>query len=453
MATSTEIENRIRLLNERLAGCIPPRETWTPADEALYKPLDILRVPLDEAQAMQFKAIKYAFKRHYTHNRFYHNYCEKQGVTPDDLKTNGDFDKIPLIPDTQFKQHPSGKDLAYWISAIFTGDLPHIVIEGANPTFDDIINAFNAQAGLEVAFSTGTSGQHTVVPRDRRTLRSYVYVLEKMQACMVNILADHAMTLYPKPSQTNFLGGKISPILALAQKDHYYAMEFEVTADLAQKAMRGEDRHETASQSAEETKQKIVGNVIDFLTRYEKTTDTICLQGPSTVFLMVADALERAGKRFDFGERGALVVGGGFKKSEHEHMTAESYRKWVAEMLGVPDRNISEGYGMTETNAAGTSCPEGHYYHLPYTFATYFVLDNNLEPVGAGERGRLAILDGLAYSYPSFVISGDEVRMFEHCPACDRLGPAFDEIDRAQSVEVRSCSEVLRRTIEQGLEG
>jgi hypothetical protein len=35
----TEIKNRIKRLNERLARYIPPRETWTPAEEALFKPL------------------------------------------------------------------------------------------------------------------------------------------------------------------------------------------------------------------------------------------------------------------------------------------------------------------------------------------------------------------------------------------------------------------------------
>ena len=60
--------------------------------------MDLYRVPMDEAQAMQFKAVKYAFTRHYTLNRFYHTYCDRMGVAPDDLKTDDDLRKIPLIP-------------------------------------------------------------------------------------------------------------------------------------------------------------------------------------------------------------------------------------------------------------------------------------------------------------------------------------------------------------------
>jgi phenylacetate-coenzyme A ligase PaaK-like adenylate-forming protein len=47
-------------------------------------------VPLEEARAIQLKAIKYAITRQYTYNRFYHTYCEIRSITPDDLKTEDD---------------------------------------------------------------------------------------------------------------------------------------------------------------------------------------------------------------------------------------------------------------------------------------------------------------------------------------------------------------------------
>ena len=44
---------------------IPPKQTWTPVDEAIFKPRDLYRIPLKEAKEMQFKSIKYAFNHHY----------------------------------------------------------------------------------------------------------------------------------------------------------------------------------------------------------------------------------------------------------------------------------------------------------------------------------------------------------------------------------------------------
>ena len=192
-----EMEDRIRRLNERLARYIPPRESWTPAEEALYSPTDIYRVPADEARAMQLKAIKYAFTRHYTLNDFYHKYCEMRGVTPDDIRTSDDLAKIPLIPDLTFKQHPSGEDFAHWITNIYTGELPTVVIESANPTFDDVINAFNA-AGMVVMYSSGTSGRHTVLPRDMKTYMHQQYALAKTRTCMYDTMAiDHLLSYGP----------------------------------------------------------------------------------------------------------------------------------------------------------------------------------------------------------------------------------------------------------------
>jgi hypothetical protein len=39
-----EIEERVRLLDERLARYIPPRDSWTPAEAGVFGPADMLRV-------------------------------------------------------------------------------------------------------------------------------------------------------------------------------------------------------------------------------------------------------------------------------------------------------------------------------------------------------------------------------------------------------------------------
>jgi hypothetical protein len=48
-----EIKDQIEKLNERLARYIPPRETWTPAEEAVFNPSHILRVPVEQARTTQ----------------------------------------------------------------------------------------------------------------------------------------------------------------------------------------------------------------------------------------------------------------------------------------------------------------------------------------------------------------------------------------------------------------
>jgi hypothetical protein len=103
--------SRARRLNERLAAYIPPKDTWNPADEAVFKPVDLYRVPLEEAQEMQLKSIKFTFTRHYRDNDFYHRYCEMRGVRPDDIKTLDDLDRIPSSPTPPSSNTPQERTL------------------------------------------------------------------------------------------------------------------------------------------------------------------------------------------------------------------------------------------------------------------------------------------------------------------------------------------------------
>jgi long-chain-fatty-acid---luciferin-component ligase len=451
--TPTEIERRAHEIDERLSDLIPPRETWTPVDESLH-PVDVLRVPLDEAQALQFKAIKHTFTRQYTLNEFYHRYCDKHRITPDDLKTNDDLEKIPLIPDATFKQHPSGEDFAYWIANLFTGELPGVVeIDPSNQTFDDIIQAFNA-SGMVVAYSTGTSGLHSVIPRDERTFNYFQYGATKTTVGIYDQNMDHALSLFPKPMNTNLWASRGSDIQRRNVKEHSYALELKITADHAAKTMSAERQSESAPQAAQEMMRKVFETGLGFCERYEKTTDTIGLTAPPALCYAFMDFLENAGKRFEFGERGLVATGGGWKTIGNEQIPRETFRKRVEEMLGIPETRCLDNYGMVEMNSYLPQCPEGHYFHVPYTWLMPLALDQNLEPAGYDEWGRFAFLDASAYSYPGFIMSGDRVRIRKQCPVCDRPGPVLEPgIERLSSEEMRGCAAEVTSALQTDLQG
>jgi hypothetical protein len=376
-----------------------------------------------------------------------------RGVTPDDIKGDDDLERIPLIPDLTFKSHPSGADLAHWIANIYTGELPTVEIEGANPTFDDVINAFNA-AGMVVMYSSGTNGRPTVIPRDMKTYMRQQYAAAKSRTCMYNTMAvAHDLELYPKPALTNLAIGKSMAYKSEMYDDVRNALDFEISADLTLRAMTAKEQDGGAPPSAIERQRKIVEVAIKWLKRYEKTTDSIEVGGGPFLILELLNALEREGTRFEFGDRGMIVTGGGWKVSEDERISAADFRKRVEKVLGIPEERCLGTYSMVEVNASMVTCPEGHYYHIPPTWLKPLVLDKSLMPAGYGEWGRFAFLDALAGSYPGFIISGDRVRMLEHCPVCDRSGPVLDqEVQRAPSVEMRGCAEELRRVLAQDFE-
>ena len=274
--------------------------------------------------------------------------------------------------------------------------------------------------------------------------------MTKMRLGLVDELgADHSLSLFPRPTKTNLYAGQVMEWQYQSYKDHHCALDVGISADQALRAMTGQDQNESMSQSAKEQMCKVFKNGIAWLERYENTADTVMIFAPPAIFSSFMDALERIGKRFDYGERGTVLTGGGWKTRENERIAADGFRKRIEEMLGIPETHCIDGYGMVEMNAGIITCPEGHYYHLPYTSLRPLVLDESLTPIGYNEWGRFAFLDALAGSYPGFIITGDRVRMFEHCPICDREGPVLDTvIERAPSEEVRGCAEEVRRALE-----
>ncbi|MGZ4934554.1 MAG: LuxE/PaaK family acyltransferase [Halobacteriota archaeon] len=444
----------MKRLEQMAPDLVLPRDTWTPADEALYGPIDLFRVPLDEAQAMQLKAMRYAFTHHYDHNKFYHKYCQEENVSPDDIKTTDDLKRIPLIPDSTFKQHPSGRDFAYWIATVFTGKLPKIFIKSADPTLEDVLRAFEA-AGITVVNSSGTSGLVTFIPKDATTLTRAFYSYTKTVVNLYDFSADHALMCFPKPGKTRVAASILGDSLSkLARKVHYF-FDFEMPAGTMQRAMSGNTKPEGASGSSSQSDmlQRTIARIVRCLERLSKTGETFFVVIAPFMLFDVMNTLQKEGQSFDFGERGLICTGGGWKIRDGQKISYESFRKRVEEVLGIPEARCTDVYSMAELDEICWPCPEGHYRHLPHTHLKPFVLDRDFAPIGYGERGRFAFLDALANSYPGFFMTGDEVKMLEHCPVCDRPGPVLEpEIERAKGVEVRGCADAIQRVLQQELE-
>jgi phenylacetate-coenzyme A ligase PaaK-like adenylate-forming protein len=442
----------IKKFDEHLKKYIPSKEEWTPVDDALYTPPDLFRIPLKQAQEMQLKSIKYTFTHQYNNNKVYQNFCKERNFSPADIKTLDDLDKIPLIPDSFFKDYPAGKDFALWLGNLFTGTLPKIVVKGANPTYDEVINTFN-QAGMAVAYSSGTSGRHTFIPRDLRTFYVSEYAVAKSVISMIYPLWDYDIfgyLLMPNPKKTNVYAGKVCSVYFDAIHDVRVAIDRDITTELIQMTMTGQGGMKTkiVKYFAKRESEKMISEIIRFLEQHEKTNDKIAMVGAPFILSFVMKKLEKEGRGFDFGERAGVGTGGGWKAYEGSRVPVAEFRRQVEKVLGIPEKFCLDVYGMVEGNGWMVHCPEGHYLHAPYSYFKPLVLDSEYKPVGYGEWGRFAFLDAAAFSYPGFIISGDKVRMLEHCPVCDRPGPVLEpEIKRASGEEIRGCAEEVRRML------
>lgn len=445
-------EDYVKKFNSYLQNYFPAKDAWTPADEALYKPLDIYRVPLKEAADQQLQAIKWTFTYQYLNNKMYQNFCKERNFSPTDIKTNDDLDKIPMIPDTFFKDYPVGRDFALWLGNIYTGTLPKIVIKQKNPTYDEVINSFN-QAGMAVAYSSGTSGRHTFIPRDYRTFCISEYSVAKCAISMIHPFWDYDVFGYimmPNPKRTNVFAGKVCSIFFDVIHDCNVAIDRDISTELIQMTMSGSKGIKTKAVQyfAKRETEKMINSVIAWLEDHDKKKEKIAMVGAPFLISFVMQRLQKEGKTFNFGDNGGIATGGGWKAFEGQRVPTVEFREQANKVLGIPDKFCLDIYGMVEGNGWMVHCPEGHYLHMPYNFYKGLVLDSEFKPVSYGEWGRFAFLDAAAYSYPGFIISGDKVRMLDHCPVCDRPGPVLEpEVKRAAGEDIRGCAEEVRRML------
>ena len=447
-------EEYIKKVEERIKKYIPPRSEWGPVEEALYGVKDIYGVDPKEARELRFKAIKFQFSRQYEQNRFYRKLCRSQNIAPDDIKTEDDFKKIPLLEDRFFKSYPEGRDFAFWIANIYTGDLPEIFINKRNPRIDDVLREFNRR-GLKIFYSSGTSGRHTFIPRDEKTFNRTIYGAAKGFASMAYPNLDFErvrgyISLYAK--NINLFAGIMGGMLfdLLEHVDYGIVLNIEVTTNMLQAAMRGRQNPiiRLASLYIDWRRTK---KFVRWLKERHSNKDDIALLGAPFFLNHIMNLLEKKGMSFDFGEKSFIVTGGGWKVRENVRITTKEFREKAERVLGIPQTNCLDAYGMVEGNGFAFHCPEGHYLHLPYSFYYPMVIGKDGEKIEYGETGRFAFLDALADSYPGFIISGDEVKLLEHCPVCDRPGPVLEpEVKRARGEEVRGCAEEIRRMLSIG---
>ncbi|MCU0851095.1 MAG: hypothetical protein MUC80_07505, partial [Candidatus Thermoplasmatota archaeon] len=355
-------------LDRQLSQYLP--QPNTPLYDALVKPKDLFRVPLREAEPLQFACIKKAFHHNYTNSRFYKKFCNEKGVTPDDMKTYEDLAKIPLIPDKFFKDYPSGKEFAVWLANIYTGELPPIKVSQRNPTYDDVLKAYYA-AGVIVSYSSGTGGRYTFIPRNKQTFMNAEYALAKTLVGMAYPFwkyDSYGYLLMPHPKKNLIFAGRALEVYFDAVKDVNVAIDREVTTELVQITMGRTKglKSDLVRYFSYRMQKKMIDNIITWLETHDKAKDTITLLGAPYILYAVMEKLKAQGKSFDFGERGAVATGGGWKGLRN--ITSSEFRTEVNKVLGISERLVFDVYSMVEGNGWMIHCPEGHYLHVPYTY-------------------------------------------------------------------------------------
>lgn len=341
----------------------------------------------DEEKINELKGylISQNFKYHYENNSFYRMLCEDSGVTPADVQSLDDIQKIPLIPVTSFKRPDS--------HLLLSTSLENIEFEMR---------------------STGTSGIPSISRRDAETLNNCVFSIYAMYREIFAFSRGAGLFLFPSPEEM--------PEMGMVKVLNMLSGLFDATRCLVKRAS---------------FKPK---EAIETLEKWQNI-HTRHIIGPPFLIYKLVNYLKTNNIHLKLDQKTMIINLGGWKRFSGMEIPREQYNKECAEFLGIPEENIRDMYGLVESNILAIEC-EKHSKHVPPW--VHFSLRNpkNLaEEVPQGKRGVLAIFDPTSLSYPGFIQTEDLVYLKkENACECGRNGQKVVYLSRVAGAEIGCCA-------------
>ena len=188
------------------------------------------------------------------------------------------------------------------------------------------------------------------------------------------------------------------------------------------------------------------------LTEIEKTKKErrgkVNLYGPPFVYYEISQELKEKNKNLSID--GKAMLTGGWKRIKGGGVPREKLYEDIMKTLGIEERNIRDGYGLTDIFMWCPEC-EFHRKHVPIGVHVSIRNPENLtEPVESGEEGLIAFLSPYIKSYPPFILPGDigieTVSEEEYCE-CGRIGNTIEYRRRVKGSMPKGCALVLEEII------
>jgi len=425
-----------------------PQEQWMTIDEIIYGSSSYFNYHFNEMEERRFKAIKESLNHHYSKSHFYNQLCKEYEFVPDDVKNTKDLEKIPMLPDTFFKEYPAEhpKEIFEWLTKISTVELGDYDYNGK-----DLMGFLRwAEGKLEglVNHSSGTTGHYSFMFRDKVTFHRFYYALVNTLVDLCPPRGDPHFVFPGSPNTFLTIGkwiGEISKVFS--EPKRHFLTEREISMSIARLMSTGHAKGFKEKLILKALKKAMIKGeekMLTLLENLDKTGEQLYIISPPYQLYSIMLKMEERGMKLNLGESDSfLITGGGWKIFESRKVSEQEFASMVEDTLGISPERYTDLYGMSEMNGGAVSC-EGRYKHLlPWIHP--MVLDDNQGHLGYDEWGRFAFLDPVANSYPGYIITGDRVKLLEKCPICDKPGPVLEsDITRMAGAEAKGCANLMR---------
>jgi len=340
-------------------------------------------MPLDQVKEWRFKVFKQIFEFHYKNCPLYTRYCDLYHVTPEDIKTNSDLNKIQPVPSDAFRDMDS-----------------------------PIISVPEADIVFKSTTSSTTSSKPVWFCMDKTSIDRTNFANRRSFTEILKLRDGFVFFLTPKDSDTGLVKGM-------------------------QATLR------TIGLPPENSDYLVTGGEFDVEQVIKKLTDCPIkprhIYGPPFVFMRIVEYMEANNKQLKLDPESRLMTTGGWKRVQGE-VPREMFIERVSKVFGVDGSQIRDSLGLTDIFTMLPEC-EHHKKHVPPWF--YISARNpekTNEEVAEGETGLLVYMSSLIQSYPAFCMTGDMGVLREGVCECGRTGQTVQHMGRAQGAGARGCA-------------
>jgi len=413
--------------------------------------------PIDEneARSLRHEAIKLNHRRYMDLIPAYKKLAEEMD-TPENPDVNFIMTEL-MSTDDLFKSYvPEWLDsldfekMNGWLESIYTGkaDVP---VDGLD-TIDKWMDRLT-EHGTHCAFSSGTTGRVSFVPRDEYNWDSF---LNNSLNYLIFFLMELDMSLNDEfnVASLSFKGGNmgiglVGQRIANYAQQSYFLYEMDISID-ALRIMRSGPANEKEEKLVMDFRETIQSGLEENYDRIlKKITESANADRPVMIFgapfqmKEFCELVTSSGRSVKLPPKSAVLFGGGWKTFEGQKIERSELVGMIKDAFDISERHIIEGFSMTEMNMAIVRCHEGRYHLPPLSEPALF--DEALLPIeGEDITGAFGFLDPFATSYPGFIITGDNVHLVrEDCP-CGLKGTAIvGEVTRSAGREVKGCGGIM----------
>ena len=176
---------------------------------------------------------------------------------------------------------------------------------------------------------------------------------------------------------------------------------------------------------------------IERLKAYEKSGLPVRVLGfPAYIYAVLKTYKKRYG-RLNLGDESYALIGGGWKGKKE--LDKEKFRIEISEVLGIPEQNIRDCYGLAEHGVPYVECEYGKM-HIPI-YSKVLVRDPiTLEQCKAGEVGLLHLMTPYNLTTPYLSILTTDYGLVKNDCDCGIDRPYIEIKSRAGLKRHRGCA-------------